>query len=72
MLSMLRDDQFCILFAIGERITLGIGALLLRIVGEYLVTFMIRGISRMRDVLAMDLMHGTAAFRASIVRLPTL
>lgn len=47
---MLREDRFCTLFAIGERIILGIGAPLLRIVGGSPGMCMILGISLIRDV----------------------
>jgi hypothetical protein len=44
-------DLSCIPCAIGERIILGIGDRLLRIVGEFLGMCLIRGIWQMQDVL---------------------
>ena len=57
MRLMLLAGRFFILFAIGERIILGIGDQLLLIVGEFLGTFMIRGIWRMQDVLGKRLQN---------------
>jgi hypothetical protein len=51
MLSMLLGAQFCIRFVIGEKIILGTGVRLLRIVGEFRGMFMITGIYMMQDVL---------------------
>lgn len=53
MRLMLREDRSCTLFAIGERIILGIGVPLLRIVGGSRGMCMILGISLTRDVPGM-------------------
>ena len=51
MRSMLLDVRSCTRYAIGARIILGIGALLLRIAGGSRGMCMIIGIHMMRDVL---------------------
>jgi hypothetical protein len=71
-LSMLRDDRSCTRFVIGEKIIRGIGARRLRIPGGSRAMCMIVGISRMRDVLAMDLMLGIVAFLGFIAQSQTL
>lgn len=55
--SMPPADPFCILFATGERTILGTGDRLLRIVGEFLVMFMILGIWQTQDVLGNILLQ---------------
>jgi len=67
-LSMLQGDRSCTRCVIGEKIIRGIGARRLRIPGGSRGMCMIVGISRMRGVLAMDLMLGIVDFLGFIVR----
>jgi len=64
MLSMLRGDRFCIRSATGERTTLGIGALRLRIVGEFRAMCMILGINRIRDVPGTVMLQRSSRMQA--------